>query len=492
MTSTTVQQKLPRSSLLPRLPRQRAGGLTRHAAIYVRISDDTDGQGLGVGRQEADCRALCEQHGWTDVVIYCDNDRSAYQRRKPRPEYQRMLDDIKNQEVDVVVAWHPDRLHRQLRELVPFVDLVNDYGVQVQTVRAGVYDLGTPTGRMQAHVGGAMAAYESEHKSERIKRKMEENAAEGKHHGGSRPYGWKEDRVTVDPDESKFVKLATDKALSGISMRGVARELNELGAATATGRPWHAVTVRAMLLRPRNAGIRIQTVNGVTEEVGPGKWEPIVPLEDFRRLEMMLKNPSRVTTPGRSGKVHLLSVIARCAICDAPMIVGKGKRYKGVSKTIYRCKSRAHVSRDQETLDKFITKLVIARMGKSDIRDLMEESKRRTSEAKDLARKIKELEDLMRDAGAAHGAGKITLAQLIASNEATRPNLDKLRSQALSPDRARILGPLVGSPNPERVWKSFSPEQRRAVVDILLEIKVKSTHRGAGFNPADIYIKWRD
>ena len=35
------------------------------AAIYCRISDDKDGEGLGVERQEEDGRKLCLQRGWT-------------------------------------------------------------------------------------------------------------------------------------------------------------------------------------------------------------------------------------------------------------------------------------------------------------------------------------------------------------------------------------------------------------------------------------------
>jgi site-specific DNA recombinase len=45
------------------------------AGIYTRISDDTEGEGLGVARQEQDCRALCERKGWTVADVYPDNDR---------------------------------------------------------------------------------------------------------------------------------------------------------------------------------------------------------------------------------------------------------------------------------------------------------------------------------------------------------------------------------------------------------------------------------
>ena len=49
---------------------------TTRAAIYVRISQDRTGEGLGVARQEADCRALCDRLDWTVVDVYPDDDTS--------------------------------------------------------------------------------------------------------------------------------------------------------------------------------------------------------------------------------------------------------------------------------------------------------------------------------------------------------------------------------------------------------------------------------
>jgi hypothetical protein len=58
----------------------------RRAAIYCRISDDREGAGLGVARQEADCRERAERLGWVVAGLYVDNDLSAYSGRV-RPEY---------------------------------------------------------------------------------------------------------------------------------------------------------------------------------------------------------------------------------------------------------------------------------------------------------------------------------------------------------------------------------------------------------------------
>src|SRR3954454_21458539 len=81
------------------------------AAIYCRISRDREGAGLGVQRQEDDCRALARQYGWTVSAVHTDNDLSAYSG-KPRPGYRQLLDEMTAGQLGIVVAWHTDRLHR--------------------------------------------------------------------------------------------------------------------------------------------------------------------------------------------------------------------------------------------------------------------------------------------------------------------------------------------------------------------------------------------
>src|SRR5690625_3774762 len=93
---------------------------TKQAAIYVRISRDREGAGLGVDRQENDCRDLAARLGWTIVATYTDNDLSAYSG-KPRPGYLAMLEDVKAGRVNAILAWHTDRLHRKNAELEEFV-----------------------------------------------------------------------------------------------------------------------------------------------------------------------------------------------------------------------------------------------------------------------------------------------------------------------------------------------------------------------------------
>ena len=75
----------------------------------------------------ADCRALAERRGWVVAQEYVDNDQSAY-RGKRRPEYGRMMEDLKDGFIDAVVVWHLDRLTRHPAELESFFDAMSSGG----------------------------------------------------------------------------------------------------------------------------------------------------------------------------------------------------------------------------------------------------------------------------------------------------------------------------------------------------------------------------
>lgn len=453
------------------------------AGIYTRISADPSGESLGVQRQEADARKLCASLGWKVVEIFCDNDRSAYDPQKSRPAYQAMLEAVNAGQINTIVAWHPDRLHRQTRELVGFIDLVNEHGVHVETVTAGRYDLSTPAGRMNSRILGSVAEYESEHKSERIRRKLEANAATGKAHGGMRPYGWAADRVTVDPTEAAVVREATALLLAGDTMKSITRTLNASGRHTATGRQWRDVTLRGVLLRPRNAGLRVH--HG--EVVGRGTWEPILPAEDFHQVVAILSNPTRRTTPGADGRVHLLSVLGRCGVCDGPLVVARSRPYKGRSKPIYRCRL-GHVIRDQASVDDLVTRVILDRLALPDARDILADHGS-ADRAQKAARSVQQLQDRLEDAAQAYAAGAISLGQLTTINAAVRPKLAEAQGEAASPSRVKVLGELIE--DPATVWERLSPERRRAVVDLLVQVRVLTTGKGPTFDPTRVEIEWR-
>jgi DNA invertase Pin-like site-specific DNA recombinase len=283
------------------------------AGIYARISlDRRDGE--GVARQLADCRDLADKRGW-DVAEYVDNDISAFNGRR-RPEYERLLDDIREQRLVAVVAYHPDRLYRHPRDLEAFVDAVQQAGAEVATVRAGDVDLATSSGRMVARILGAVARQESERIGERVSRAKLERAAQGRHGGGGRrPYGLTSDRTQLVEVEAAALRHVAANLLAGKSWRSQVDHLNRIG----DGRQWDTGTLRLTITSPHIAGLR--SYRG--EIVGEADWPAIL---DRGTWELLRADAARRRKPGRPpSDKHLLTGLLACHKCGRTLAWHTGR-----------------------------------------------------------------------------------------------------------------------------------------------------------------------
>lgn len=298
------------------------------AAIYCRISSDRDDTKLGVERQEQDCRQLCADEGWTIVGPYIDNDISAADPTKVRPEYRRLLKDIEGGMVDAVVVWAEDRLHRQPIELEEFVKTCDQAGVTKLVTVSGTIDMGTGDGMMIARIKGAVAAEEVRKMKQRVMRRKLQKAQNGEYAGGLRPYGFDADGVTHKLDEVELIHEAMRRALEGESLRSVSEDWNSRGLQTVRGKRWSPTMVKRLLVSPRMAGLRQHQ----GEIIGDGAWEPVIDRATWEQLCAVLLDPSRRKPPA-SRKYPLVGVLV-CAECGSDM-----KAMPNGGRRRYGCKS---------------------------------------------------------------------------------------------------------------------------------------------------------
>jgi DNA invertase Pin-like site-specific DNA recombinase len=239
-----------------------------------------------------------------------------------------MLSDVRDGLVTAIVAWHPDRLHRQPRELEDFIDIIEASRTEIATVGTGAYDLSTPSGRLIARQLGSLARYESEHRSERIKRKHVELASVGKPSGPAF-YGYRKTpgSFTIVPREAKVIREIAKRLLKGESMNSIAADLNARGIPAARGRQWNTTTVRKTITKPSIAGLRVHNGEHYT-----ATWKPILDRHVWDRIQVLLSEQVS-TVRGQDGKEHtrrrmkaqsrrylLTSGLARCALCGAALI----------------------------------------------------------------------------------------------------------------------------------------------------------------------------
>lgn len=227
------------------------------AVGYARISKDDALEGRGVARQSEDIAAVCARNDWDLQEVLIDNDISASRyTTKPRPGYEKLLQLIVDRSINRAVVYDLDRLLRIPRQLEDLIDLVEKFpGVEIHTV-TGHIDLTSSTGRYMARTIVNHAAMDSDNASRRLRRAFEQKAREGKPHG-PRPFGYEADGVTPQDEEAKLIQEAAADILSGMSLNAIARRWNDLGVLTPQrAREWSGTVVKAVLVNPRQAGMR--------------------------------------------------------------------------------------------------------------------------------------------------------------------------------------------------------------------------------------------
>jgi site-specific DNA recombinase len=447
------------------------------AGVYARISEDRDGEGLGVERQVRDCVELCERLGWMVEDSYRDNDVSAY-GRKARPAYQQMLTDARNGKINAIVCWSVDRLTRHPRELEEIIDLHTSHNVALATV-GGEINLGDPDGRMVARLTGAIARGEVEKMSKRIRREVQQRAEQGRPHGG-KAYGW--DRVNgsdvLNHTEALVVQEIASSLLGGMSVNAITESLNDRGIPSPTGREWSRVTIRHVALRERNAGFRRHQ----GRILGKGEWEPIFDEDTYYRLHTLLGDPDRKVTSGSAYR-YLLTGIAKCGKCGHPVRVlishSKGQRRS------YACGKCHGISRNVESVDQLITKLVTRRLAMPDARAIF-------TPAPDLllVGEANRLRTKLEFVAGQFAKDEITGDQLTLITSTLRPKLQSIEAQ-LRPVPVDLSD--LATPDIAKRWKDVPLARRRAVVDFLLKITLLPRGKDAPrrFDPESVKAEWK-
>jgi DNA invertase Pin-like site-specific DNA recombinase len=442
------------------------------AVIYVRISKDREGAGLGVARQEKDCRELAARLGLTVTHVYVDNDISAYSG-KPRPDYNQMLAGIRDGSITRVLAWHTDRIHRNPRELEDYIDASELHGCTTDGVKAGPLDLATPGGQAVARTLCAWAKYESAVKSVRLRAWTKQRAENGHTHGGRRPYGWMPDRIHLDPLEHAVKMDIVARLMAGESLRSISQDLRDRNTPTVTAGSWDRTMIRNMLLSPRQAGFR--THKG--ETVAKGDWEPALDEDAWHALCSVLTDPDRRTV-NSSARISLLSRLARCGECDEPVAT----KYNG--RRHYRCEN-CGLWRRQEPIDDYVSGYMVGLL------ETIDEEPDPGIDQLAVAR-VKALQARIKATQRAFSADdSMTPDDLLEVLRPLKARLEKAQAAAVPPRRSALLKGATG-PDAATSWARLKLDQKRALIGELINVRLLRVAGGtAQFDRASVPITRR-
>jgi DNA invertase Pin-like site-specific DNA recombinase len=458
-------------------------------AIYARISQDRDGDGLGVLRQLVDCREEAKRRGWTVAGEYVDDDISAYSG-KQRPAYRRMLEDVRDGTRDAVIVWHLDRLHRRPIELEEFVQTCTAAGVAHVVTLHGDFNLGSGDGLLVARLLSAVAANESDSKRRRGRRKSLEIAEAGKPHmGGPRAFGYGPDKITPVSEEAAAIVEASERALAGESLPSICRWLADSDVRTVSGKPWRTPVLRQLLLNPRYAGYR--TSHG--QVVGPAVWPAILSKEQSERLRDTLTDPARRTN--RSARNYLLSGMCRCGLCGNKMFSMMHyttRRYLCRSGHDFGGCGRMTITADP--LEQIIAEAVLYRLDTPELADGL--AGRTSNDARGTALQssidddVAQLEELTQ----LYANKSITAVEWIQARKAVESRLNDSRRRLTHAAGASALQGYIGHGDALRgQWRTLNLDRQRAIVRAILEhVVIHPGRRGIQVvDPSRAQPMWR-
>lgn len=492
------------------------------AVIYNRVSLDKRNERRSVQEQEAENRAVVERHGWDLVGVYTDNDvgASRWSRDKGRPDWERVVEGLNNGEFDVLVVWELSRAGRDRRVSAALIEGCIDNRVMISE-GGKIFDPSDPDDGFNLDLQFALAVRESGVTRKRVVRSMKSGAEKGRPHGKI-PFGYVREydeksgallRQVPDPDEAALIREAADRVLEGEALNAVAEDwtargipapragtlftrtvdreeaerqgweiVRDIDAAKVKARvpasdEWDLTQVRRLLTLPTYAGMRVHK----GEVVGDADWPAILDEDTWSALQRKLTNPRRRSSRGRAVK-HLLSGIAKCGVCGSRVGTQKNRNHRA-----YLCLDGFHVSRKEETVDRYVVETIVQRLSLPNaLKSFL--SVDNTSEGNDAQEELDELRERLSDLYEAVADRRAPNSALETIAPKWEARIKELERETTSVEVPSVLVDAAG-PDIEERWEGFDLVTKRAIIDSFVIIEILPVGRGKRtFDPDSVRI----
>ena len=211
----------------------------QRCAIYTRVSTENgleqEFNSLHAQREAAQAYIKSQAHeGWKLIRDHYD-DGGFSGGTLDRPALQKLLADIRERRIDIVVVYKVDRLTRSLTDFAKLVELFDAHGVAFVSVTQS-FNTTSSMGRLTLNVLLSFAQFEREVTGERIRDKIAASKKKGLWVGGVVPLGYKvrDRKLIVNEEEAATVRLIFLRYFDLGSLSALQRDLRERGIVTRT------------------------------------------------------------------------------------------------------------------------------------------------------------------------------------------------------------------------------------------------------------------
>lgn len=271
-------------------------------AIYIRVSTlDQVKEGYSLDVQEKTLRNWCNTRNYKIFDLYSDKGISG-KDIEHRPDMNRLLKDAEERKFDIVLFWALSRFTRSVSDLYYTMNKFQKWSVDMVSYTEA-FDTSTPMGRAMLGMVGVFAQLEREITGERVSAAMAERALQGKR-TCSEILGYDldgKDSFKINVKEAEYVRFCFKEYLLRKNLSEVAHQANKLGYRGKRGKLPTAWSIQKILTRTQYCGY-----NSFLGEIYKGNYEPIIDVETFNKVSVLLKKQGELS--GRKRTESLLKI----------------------------------------------------------------------------------------------------------------------------------------------------------------------------------------
>ena len=301
-------------------------------ALYIRVSGEEQKiKGLSLEAQQERLEAYARERGWVIVGIYIDAAKTARKNIHKRTEFQRMMDSVKRDEVDILLFARLDRWFRSVADYYKVMEILQAHNCDWKTTDEE-YDTTTANGRLYINVKLSIAQNEADIDGERIDVVFDSKIAHGTVVSGSSPFGFRvseEKRLEIVPEDAAIVQDAFNYFETTVSQRATTKYIRE-----KYGVNWCYATFHRMLIEELYTGVYNRG-----GRYNANFCPAIIQREQFDRVQALLKKNVRRAP---SGRVYIFTSVLTCEEC-------RHKLNGYISQGIYYYRCNQHLQRGRCT-----------------------------------------------------------------------------------------------------------------------------------------------
>lgn len=235
-----MERIVTRVKMMPKLPR------LKRVAAYARVSSGKDAMLHSLSAQVSYYSTLIQSHnGWEYAGVYADEALTG--TKESRENFQRLLNDCRSGEIDMVITKSISRFARNTVTLLQTVRELKALGVDVYFEEQNIHSADSD-GELMLSILASYAQEESLSASENQKWRVRQNFEQGKPwRGYMMGYRYDGERYVVVPEEAEVVRSIYDDYLSGKGLVAIIKRLNDDGVLTQQGFTWHRSAITKIL-----------------------------------------------------------------------------------------------------------------------------------------------------------------------------------------------------------------------------------------------------